>query len=93
MTLKEQKGRFKRWLDLHKGITNRQRAFLWWFALPIMITVIIHFIFTFDGKPWWLWPLTALSLIFANWIIRKETREKWLPQKRELESLKKLMAD
>lgn len=71
----------------------RQRTFIWWFLMPITLTVIIHFIFTYEGKPWWLWPLTAFSLIYANWMIRKETREKWLPQKRELESLKKLMTD
>jgi len=73
--------------------TARQRAFIWWFVLPIALTTLIHFAFTYDGKPWWIWPLTASSLIFSNWLIRKEIGTKWLPQKNELEALKKLITE
>lgn len=78
-----------RMLSFH---ARRQRNFIWWFVTPLTITTVIHAIYTFDGKPWWLWPLAALSFGLSYWMIMREVRQKFLPKKKELESLRDLIA-
>jgi hypothetical protein len=70
---------------------RRQRNFIWWFVTPLTITTVIHAIYTFSGKPWWLWPLSALSFGLSYWAIMREVRQKFLPKKEELESLRDLI--
>lgn len=72
---------------------KRQRYFVWWFTTPIVLAMIIHFVFTYTGKPWWLWVLAIAFFIFQNSLIRKEIRCKYMPRKNDLESLRAMLLD
>ncbi len=70
---------------------KRQKNFFWWFIMPLVGTNIIHFVYTFNGKPWWLWPLGIVFFVYSYLAVEKELRDKIIPQKEELESLKNLL--
>ena len=70
---------------------KRQRTFLWWFLLPTFGAILISLPYTYDGKPWWLWPLMMGAFAFSWWLVRKELHCKILPKKEELESLRNIL--
>ena len=72
---------------------KRQRNFIWWFILPAAITVLISWAYTYQGKPWWLWPLVMASFAFSYWLVGKELRCKILPKKEDLISLRNMLVD
>ena len=72
---------------------KRQRNMVWWFMLPAAVTVLINSAFTYQGKPWWLWPAVILSFVLSYWIVEKELRCKLLPKRKNLESLRNLLIE
>lgn len=85
--------------DLEQGIrmiefhATRERKFVWFFVLPLVVTTLIHAVYTYDGKPWWLWLVAMLSFAVSYWLIKKELRTKVLPKKKELEALRRLLQE
>ena len=77
-----------RTLDYH---IQRQRNFIWWFIFPVACTVGIDIFFTYEGKPWWIWPLVLISFVFAYWLVNKELQVKILPRRADLEALLHLL--
>lgn len=72
---------------------KRQQNFVWWFIAPLVLTTLIHLVYTFDGKPWWVWPLALSSFVFSYWVVDRELQGKVLPQKEDLEALKKMLQE
>ena len=76
-----------RTIDYH---IKRERNFVWWFLLPAVASVVINFFYTFDGKPWWIWPAVIASFVLSYWVVKKTLRTNLVPRKEELESLRNL---
>jgi hypothetical protein len=69
---------------------KRQKNSIWWFILPLVINGMIHHYFT-DVRPLWKTPLMIVLYCIFYWSVIKETNKKDLPEKKDLETLKKLL--
>ena len=72
---------------------KRQRNFIWWFLMPAAVTILINMAYTYDGKPWWVWPFVMASFVLSFWVVGKGLRCKILPKKQNLESLRNLLVE
>ncbi|MEO2017780.1 MAG: hypothetical protein ABGZ53_25785 [Fuerstiella sp.] len=70
---------------------KQQRNFIWWYVTPMISTTVIHMVYTFDGKPIWLWPLAIGMFIVFNWIVQRTLNNRILPSKDDLESLRNML--
>ena len=83
--------------DLDKAISQldhhiqRWRSLQWWCLLPLTITTFVHFLLKYDSKPPWIWLMVVGGLSVTFIACRWEVRQKLLPKKRDLESLRDLL--
>lgn len=89
-SLKEELRKATYMLDYH---ISRRRNFIWWFILPLILTTFIHMLYTYQGKPWWLWPLSFGAFGFSYWMVDKELNQQILPKREDLHALQKLLED
>ncbi len=89
-SLKEELTKAIHMLDYH---VHRRRNFIWWFVVPLVLTTLIHMLYTYQGKPWWLWPLSLGAFAFSYWLVDKELNQQILPKREDLNALQQLLEE
>ena len=83
--------------DLDEAIANvnyettRAKTFLWWFILPVALPALLNL--TQSDAPAWKWLLIPGSFILAYAVVQFGLNRIHLPKKRELENLRKKLAE
>ena len=71
--------------------TNRAKTFFWWFLLPVAIPAFLNM--AQAGTPSWKWFVVPAAFVLSYFVVQWGLKRKQLPRKKELEALRKILAD